>query len=112
MSQYILVAKIALIVAAICTALWIGYRAGKNEVLAEYASKTQDAIENAKKAQKAEIEKATHEAEYWRKIAVHLQQNPVTVTEWRTKIVENNPNCTRIVGIGSVWNESRKSIGL
>lgn len=112
MSQYILLAKVGIIIGLIVGALWIGYKAGKNEVMADYAKKTQEAVEKAKDDQREKIDAAAHEAEYWRQIAIKMQENPITIIEWRDKIVTANPDCKRINGIKQLWSQSKQQAGM
>lgn len=112
MRQYILLAKIALAIGIIVSAIWIGYKAGKNEVMEEHAKKMQEAVDKAKDDQRDKIDSAAHEAEYWRKIAINMQENPITIIEWRDKIVTANPDCKRIIGIKQLWSQSKQAAGM
>jgi len=95
----------------ICGALFFIYDTiydkGYNEAVSEYEKAYQEKRAKLEKRHKHEIETAQHEAEYWRKVAVHIMQNPPEPgTKIITKIVERNAHCPTVVGIGELYTNA------
>lgn len=77
-----------------------GYSAAKAEALAEY----QAADAKARDA----ITEAVAERDEWKQKAIDLQKiQPVVVTKYVEKIIENNPDCAVIDGFSELWNAAR-----
>jgi len=81
-----------------------GYDAAKAEALAEYQAadaKARDVLAEAVK-----------ERDHWQQVAIDLQnKKPVVVVKYVTKIIENNPDCSNIVGFSELWNAAGADSG-
>jgi len=102
---------------AIITALIAGATAGYNAIEQSGYDRAQAELLEAHKIElvnisdkfKDELETAKHEAEHFRKVAVILQQRePIVITRWKEKVIENNPDCTRLDGFSVMLNNSLK----
>jgi len=81
-----------------------GYNAGKAEQLAQYQA--------AEEAARIELGEAVEEKKHWQQVAIELQnKKPVVVVKYVTKIIENNPDCSNIVGFSELWNAAGADSG-
>lgn len=95
---------------AIIAACYYGHGAikqsGYDQRVSEESEEYKKQLSSITRKFKDDLDAAKHEAEFFRKQAVILQQRePIVVTKIKEKIVYENINtCTRINGLSELWN--------
>lgn len=81
------------------------YDAGYNARKAEESDNSTEAVSATLTENGEELAKAIAEKERLRKeLDEVLSRPPKTVTIYEEKVIENNPDCTRIDGFSELWN--------
>lgn len=101
-----------IILAAIVGACYYAYSAidqgGYDRRVAEESTEFKAQIAKITADHSEELAKAQHEAEHYRKVAVLMQtQKPKETKIYVDKIIHDNPDCTRIVGMSEFINAKR-----
>ncbi len=88
----------------------IQYKRGYNAAKVEYMEANKKALNKASKAAEKELNKVIAERTHWQTVAIGLQSRPpIKVTEYVTKIIKNNPDCTIVDGFGLLHNSLRET---
>jgi len=106
---------------AILTALIAGATAGYNAIEQSGYDRAQAELFEAHKIElssitskfKDELEAAKHEAKHYRDAAILVQnQKPVVLTKYKERVINENHNCSTIIGMSELLNGSIKRFDL